>query len=59
VIDGALVVERSDEVVIDGVSRKVPVVGVLEFNGPLISLWKEYYDRASLLRAQGKTVDTH
>ncbi len=59
VIDGALFVERSDEVVIDGVSRKVPVVGVLEFEGPHIALWREYYDRAQLLRAQGKTVDTH
>jgi limonene-1,2-epoxide hydrolase len=59
VVDGALFVERSDEVVIDGVSRQVPVVGVLEFDGPLIALWREYYDRAQLLRAQGKTVDTH
>lgn len=59
VIDGAVVVERTDEVVIDGVSRKVPVVGILEFDGPLIRQWREYYDRAQLLRAQGKTVDPH
>ncbi|OOG50537.1 limonene-1,2-epoxide hydrolase family protein [Polaromonas sp. C04] len=56
VIDGALVVERTDEIIIDGVSRSVPVVGVMEFDGPLISLWREYYDRASLLRAQGKAA---
>lgn len=59
VIGGALFVERSDEVVIDGVSRRIPVVGVLEFRGPLISLWREYYDRAQLLRAQGRTVEMH
>lgn len=55
VIDGAVVAERSDEIVIDGVSRSVPVVGIMEFEGPLISVWREYYDRAQLLRAQGKT----
>jgi len=59
VIDGAVVVERRDEIVIDGVSRSIPVVGILEFEGPLISIWREYYDRAQLLRAQGKTAETH
>jgi len=59
VIDGAVVVERRDEIVIDGISRSVPVVGILEFDGPLISQWREYYDRAQLLKAQNKTVDTH
>lgn len=54
VIDGAVVAERTDEIVIDGVSRSVPVVGIMEFDGPLISHWREYYDRAQLLRAQGK-----
>ena len=54
VIDGAVVSERTDEIVIDGVSRSVPVVGIMEFDGPLISHWREYYDRAQLLRAQGK-----
>jgi limonene-1,2-epoxide hydrolase len=59
VIDGAVVAERLDEIVIDGVSRSVPVVGILEFEGPLISVWREYYDRAQLLRAQGKTAESH
>ena len=54
VIDGAVVSERTDEVVIDGVSRSVPVVGIMEFDGPLISHWREYYDLAQLRRAQGK-----
>jgi len=59
VVEGALVVERRDEIVIDGISRSVPVVGILEFDGPLISLWREYYDRAQLLHAQGKTAQAH
>ena len=54
VIDGAVVSERTDEVVIDGISRSVPVVGIMEFEGPLISHWREYYDLAQLRRAQGK-----
>ncbi|UUZ69746.1 nuclear transport factor 2 family protein [Polaromonas sp. P2-4] len=54
VIDGAVVSERTDEIVIDGISRSVRVVGIMEFDGPLISLWREYYDLAQLLRAQGK-----
>lgn len=56
VIGGAVVCERRDEIVVDGVSNQVPVVGILEFEGPLISLWREYYDRNQLLAAQGKTA---
>lgn len=58
VIDGALFVERSDEIVLDGVSRSAPVVGVLEFEGSKISLWREYYDRAQLMRAAGHAPET-
>lgn len=53
VIDGALFVERSDEIVLDGVSRSAPVVGVLTFDGAHIALWREYYDRNQLMRAAG------
>lgn len=56
VIDGAVVAERTDEISVDGVARKVHVVGIMEFDGPLISLWREYYDRAQLLRARGEVV---
>ena len=56
VIDGAVVAERTDEITVDGVSRKVHVVGIMEFDGPLVSLWREYYDRAQLLRARGDVV---
>lgn len=53
VIDGALFVERADEIVLDGISRSAPVVGVLTFEGDRIALWREYYDRAQLMRAAG------
>ena len=56
VVDGALVVERRDEIVIDGASRSVALVGILEFEGALISQWREYYDRAQLQWARRKTV---
>lgn len=56
VVEGALVVERRDEITVDGVSRSVAVVGILEFDGPLISQWREYYDRSRLLWAQGSTA---
>jgi len=55
VIDGAVVVERTDEVIVDGVSRSVPVVGILEFDGPMITVWRDYYDRGQLMWAQHKT----
>lgn len=56
VIEGALVVERTDEIIVDGVSRSVAVVGILDFDGPLISQWREYYDRSRLLWAQSTTA---
>ena len=51
VIDGRVFVERTDEIIIDGESRSAPMVGVLEFEGEHISLWREYFDRAQLLHA--------
>lgn len=57
VVQGAVFHERDDEVIIDGVGRRVPVVGVLEFDGPLISLWRDYYDRGQLMWAQRKNPE--
>lgn len=57
VIDGAIFHERDDEVIIDGVGRRVPVVGVIEFEGSLISLWRDYYDRGQLMWAQRKVPE--
>lgn len=53
VIDGVLFAERTDEIVVNGRQGLSPVVGVIEFNGPHIALWREYYDRAQLARAAG------
>lgn len=57
VIDGILYMERVDEFVIRGRAGSAPVMGVLEFDGPLISVWREYYDRAHLLKNMGLTED--
>ncbi|WP_421737266.1 nuclear transport factor 2 family protein [Caulobacter sp.] len=57
VIDGILYMERTDEFVIRGKAGSAPVVGVLEFEGPLIKVWREYYDRAHLLKAMGLAED--
>lgn len=57
VIDGVLYMERTDEFVIRGRAGSAPVVGVLEFEGPLIKVWREYYDRAHLLKAMGLVED--
>jgi limonene-1,2-epoxide hydrolase len=59
VIDGVLFCERTDEIVKDGRQGESPVVGVIEFEGDRISLWREYYDRAQLARAAGYTHETH
>lgn len=53
VVADALFVEREDEVILDGVSRSAPAVGVLTFEGSHIRLWREYYDRAQLMHAAG------
>lgn len=53
VIGGALVVERTDEITIDGKRGECPAVGVLEFEGDKIKRWSDYYDRAQLGRAAG------
>jgi len=57
VIDGILYMERVDEFVIRGKAGSAPVMGVLEFEGPLIKVWREYYDRAHLLKNMGLVED--
>jgi len=52
-----LFMERVDEFVIRGKAGSAPVVGVLEFEGSLIKVWREYYDRAHLLKAMGLVED--
>lgn len=57
VIDGVLYIERTDRFTIRGKDGSAPVMGVLEFDGPLIKAWREYYDRAHLLKAMGLVED--
>jgi len=56
VVDGVLFIEREDEIIMDGVSRFIPTVGIVEFAGDKISHWREYYDRATLLNAVQETA---
>ena len=58
VIDGRVYMERVDRFVYKGHEGAVPVVGVLVYNEDgLLSEWREYYDRASLLREMGLSSD--
>jgi limonene-1,2-epoxide hydrolase len=53
VIDGAVFVERVDDFVYRGKHGAVPVVGVIEVENGFVKVWREYYDRAQLLKAMG------
>lgn len=52
-------VERVDRFVYNGHAGAVPVVGVLEVEGDKIKAWREYYDRAMLVREMGLSEDFH
>lgn len=45
--------ERVDDFVINGKHGAVPVVGVLEIEKGKVKVWREYYDRATLLSEMG------
>lgn len=51
VIGDVLVVERSDEIIVNGISRSIPTVGILEISNGKITYWREYYDRPTMLAA--------
>jgi limonene-1,2-epoxide hydrolase len=55
VIDGLVFVERVDRFTYNGKPGSVPVVGVLEVKDGKVKTWREYYDRAQLLKALGTT----
>jgi len=50
VVNGAVFLERVDNFVIRGNAGAMPVVGVIEIENGLVTMWREYYDRATLLR---------
>jgi limonene-1,2-epoxide hydrolase len=53
VIDGLVFLERTDRFVYNGKPGAVPVVGVLDIRDGHVKEWREYYDRAQLLKALG------
>lgn len=53
VIDGRVFIERVDDFTYKGHDGQVPVVGVLEIEGGLVTAWREYYDHAQLRAAMG------
>ncbi len=58
-IGDVVVIERTDEFVYKGHHGKVPVVGILEVEGDHVKVWREYYDRAELLREMGIVEEFH
>lgn len=58
-IGDVVVIERTDEFVYKGHHGKVPVVGILEVEGDHVKVWREYYDRAELLREMGIKEEFH
>ncbi len=53
VIDGLVFIERTDRFVYNGKPGAVPVVGVLDIRDGKVQEWREYYDRAELMKALG------
>jgi limonene-1,2-epoxide hydrolase len=58
VIDGAVISVRTDRPTVNGKQGALPAVGVIHYdeNGK-ISLWREYFDRATLLSEMGVDQD--
>lgn len=57
VINGLVFVERVDSFTYKGKRGAVPVVGIIDVQGNTIREWREYYDRAELLREMGLARD--
>lgn len=54
VIDGLVFTERLDKVLMNGRRGEIPAVGIFEVRDGQIALWREYYDRETLLRETGQ-----
>lgn len=60
VINGRVYMERMDRFIYNGSRGNVPVAGVMTINEDgLIQLWRDYYDRAQLLREMGVEDFSH
>ncbi|WP_296596330.1 SgcJ/EcaC family oxidoreductase [Phenylobacterium sp.] len=53
VIDGLVFIERVDRFTYNGKPGAVPVVGILDVQDGKVKAWREYYDRAQLLKEMG------
>jgi len=53
VIDGLVFIERVDRFTYNGKPGAVPVVGVLDVKDGKVRAWREYYDRAQLMKEMG------
>jgi limonene-1,2-epoxide hydrolase len=56
VIDGLVFTERLDKVLMNGKRGEIPAVGIFEVRNGQVALWREYYDRETLLRETGQTT---
>jgi len=58
IIDDAVISVRKDRMTVGGRQGELPAVGVIHFddNGK-IRLWREYFDRATMLREMGADKD--
>ena len=54
VIDGLVFTERLDKVFMNGRRGEIPAVGIFEVRDGQVALWREYYDRETLLRETGQ-----
>lgn len=60
VINGRVYMERMDRFTYNGKRGDVPVAGVMTINDDgLVQLWRDYYDRAQLLREMGVEDFSH
>jgi limonene-1,2-epoxide hydrolase len=57
IVNGMVFTERVDRFTANGNHGAVPVVGLLEIEDGHVTAWREYYDRATLLRGFGATHD--
>ena len=59
VVGNIVFLERIDEFDINGRHGTTPVVGVMEIEKGKVKVWREYYDRATLLREMGVAPEKH
>jgi limonene-1,2-epoxide hydrolase len=58
VIDGAVISVRTDRVTVNGRQGALPTVGLILYDEDgKIELWREYFDRATLLSEMGVNQD--